>query len=246
MADYKLYCGDCLDIMRGIKAGSVDAVITDPPYNFESKGGGLYASHHHLDVIDDSFGSDFIPEDFLRLAIGLFKKNMLIWHSQKLLRNYIDFADNNGLKWDLMFWHKANAMPNYGNKLMSDTEYCIRLFKPSHGFVASGLPYSTYRKYHIDNVQSNNGHPTPKPLSLMTKQILLFTQRGDTILDPFMGSGTTGVAAIQTGRNFIGIEIGPHYFAIAERRIEQAARAIPLFPEPDVPAPTSEQIGMLD
>ena len=65
-------------------------------------------------------------------------------------------------------------------------------------------------------------HPTQKPIELMSKIIQDFTKEGDTILDPFMGSGTTGVACVQTGRNFIGIEIDPTYFAIAERRIKEA------------------------
>ena len=65
-------------------------------------------------------------------------------------------------------------------------------------------------------------HPCEKPLSVMKWALERFTNEGDTILDPFMGSGTTGVACVQTGRNFIGIEIDPTYFAIAERRIKEA------------------------
>ena len=65
-------------------------------------------------------------------------------------------------------------------------------------------------------------HPTQKPLALIKTLVTQFTQDSCTILDPFMGSGTTGVACVQTGRNFIGIEIDPDYFAIAERRIKEA------------------------
>ena len=65
-------------------------------------------------------------------------------------------------------------------------------------------------------------HKSQKPINLMKRLLLDFTNQGDTILDPFMGSGTTGVACVQTGRNFIGIEIDPTYFAIAERRIQEA------------------------
>ena len=66
------------------------------------------------------------------------------------------------------------------------------------------------------------GHRSQKPIALMVELIEKFTKEGDTILDPFMGSGTTGVACVQTGRNFIGIEIDPTYFAIAEKRIKEA------------------------
>ena len=65
-------------------------------------------------------------------------------------------------------------------------------------------------------------HPAEKPIGLMKQILENYTNEGDTILDPFMGSGTTGVACVQTGRNFIGIEIDPEYFAIAEKRIKEA------------------------
>lgn len=65
-------------------------------------------------------------------------------------------------------------------------------------------------------------HPTQKPVRLLERIIALVTQPGDTIFDPFMGSGTTGVACVQTGRNFIGCEIDPGYFEIAKRRIAEA------------------------
>ena len=72
------------------------------------------------------------------------------------------------------------------------------------------------------NYHDDTGHPTTKPTKLMVALIERMSNPGDTILDPFMGSGTTGVACVQTGRNFIGIEIDPGYFEIAKKRIEQA------------------------
>ena len=72
-------------------------------------------------------------------------------------------------------------------------------------------------------------HPTQKPVALMRHLVELFTVEGDTVLDPFMGSGTTGVACVQTGRNFIGVEIDEGYFNIAKKRIEQAQMQQNLF-----------------
>ena len=72
------------------------------------------------------------------------------------------------------------------------------------------------------------GHPSQKPIDLLTRMVKDFTCEGDTILDPFMGSGTTGVACVQTGRNFIGIEIDPKYYAIAEKRIKEAQQQMRL------------------
>jgi len=76
-----------------------------------------------------------------------------------------------------------------------------------------------------------NGHPAEKPLDLVKWLIEISTKSGDLILDPFMGSGTTGVACVQTGRNFIGIEIDEHYFNVARRRIEQAQQQMRLLLE---------------
>ena len=76
--------------------------------------------------------------------------------------------------------------------------------------------------------EESREHATQKPLKIMKWLVLNYTQEGATILDPFMGSGTTGVACVQTGRNFIGIEIDPTYYAIAERRIAEAQMQPPL------------------
>ena len=76
--------------------------------------------------------------------------------------------------------------------------------------------------FPVGQPDQKNGHPWAKPLYLIKYLVGRFSNPGDLILDPFMGSGTTGVACVQTGRNFIGIEIDPTYFAIAEKRIAQA------------------------
>ena len=92
-----------------------------------------------------------------------------------------------------------------------------------------GKNYRVFRHYLINSTVAAsytgdvyNGHESQKPLRLMMELLEQFTERGDTILDPFMGSGTTGVACVKTGRNFIGIEIDESYYAIAEKRIKEA------------------------
>jgi site-specific DNA-methyltransferase (adenine-specific) len=83
--------------------------------------------------------------------------------------------------------------------------------------------------FTVNSTGYDHLHPAQKPEKLMTKLIMLFSNEGDTILDPFMGSGTTGVACVQTGRNFIGCEIDPGYFKIAEKRIHDAQQQMRLF-----------------
>jgi DNA modification methylase len=87
-------------------------------------------------------------------------------------------------------------------------------------------------------------HPNEKPLRLMQQIVWTHSDPGDLILDPFMGSGTTGVAAVQLGRNFIGVELDPGYFDIACRRIEEAQKQADLFISPE-PQPKMVQEGLL-
>ena len=96
-----------------------------------------------------------------------------------------------------------------------------------------GKAYRVFRHYLINSTVAASytgdeftGHKSQKPRALMVELVERYTNPGDTILDPFMGSGTTGVACVQTGRNFIGIEIDPGYFEIAKKRIEQAQPAL--------------------
>jgi len=92
--------------------------------------------------------------------------------------------------------------------------------------------------HHLQN------HPNEKPLSLMVKLVTMLTNPGDTVLDPFMGSGTTGVACVQLGRNFIGCEIDPKYFAIAEKRIHAATLQPQLFTVERQPAKLQETMQL--
>jgi DNA modification methylase len=120
-----------------------------------------------------------------------------------------------------IIWDKRGYLPDvpFCDTEFAWTSFTNRMSKRyiviNHGFIR-------------DSKDERNGHPTQKPTELMTKIICDFTNPSDLILDPFMGSGTTGVAAVQLGRKFIGIEIDPGYFEIAKKRIEQAQLQIPM------------------
>ncbi len=222
-----LRCGDCLELMREIPDASVDAVITDPPYEFISKnlvGGGFMRKENkkHLENISDSFGMSFNPSVMLAELKRVCRKfNAYIFTNKSLLAQYIGFAEQNKYKWDLMIWHKPNAIPINNGHYLIDKEYCF--------FVRDGATFNSTLGYeHYFTVRSIalgfkiTKHPTEKPLSLILDQVAISTEEGDTILDPFLGSGTTGVACVKLNRSFIGIEINPDYFSIAQRRIAEA------------------------
>lgn len=127
------------------------------------------------------------------------------------------------LTWSAVhIWHKpnGNSSQHYERIFERNGSRVCRVFR-----VAAILPnYVQFRDECVD-------HPTQKPLKLLNELIERYTSPGDTVFDPFAGSGTTGVACIKRGRNFIGCEIDPHYHAIAVRRLEDAAAQLPLFSE---------------
>ena len=199
-----LYLGDCRDVLPTL--GKVDAVVTDPPYGLGNilhrPGPGKWAKFHGEGAPSwDTRGFDDIA------AIVAAGRDAIIWGG-----NYYALPPKRG--W--LLWDKIVREFSSGHAEMAWTtlDQPVRAFSYSHGQLASEGKY----------------HPTQKPLPVM-KWCLAFLPTARTILDPFMGSGTTGVAAVQMQRGFIGIERDPAYFDIACRRIEDAQRQGQLFTE---------------
>lgn len=202
-----LYCGDCREILPTL--GKVDAVVTDPPYGLGDKwqgGGGKGKTSWAFDPAEarewDGQTVDNVPD-----LVGL-APDVIIWGG-----NYYSLPPSRcWLIWD----KKQNDQWTTGQAEMA--------------WSSLGRPIRVFRFAQCE--QASEGpkeHPTQKPLALM-KWCLKWTA-AQTILDPFMGSGTTGVAAVQMGRDFIGIERDPRYFDIACKRIENAQRQGDLFLE---------------
>lgn len=215
----RLILGDCRDMLLQLE--KADAVITDPPYgigaaNGAAEGGtdgsGRYVRRpkQYTGNWDDERPSAALFRLMLEVA-----DDAIIWGG-----NY--FADLLPKAGRWLFWDKLNSMPSYSDGEMAWTN----------------LPGVSVKKF----TRCNNGlasirdgervHPTQKPVDLM-RWCLSFVPNARTILDPFMGSGTTGVAALQTGRNFIGIERDPAYFEAACKRLREVSGedAGPLFGE---------------
>jgi len=201
MSEVTLYLGDCLDVMRGMADKSVDAVITDPPY-------GIKITKSHRLATSRGMGGKCwddkpIQKEYLDelLRIG---KTVVIWGG-----NYFDLPPTRCV----LVWDKKNDGRDFADLEMAWTNFdsVARIF----------------RKRPM-NMDGGKVHPTQKPIDLMKWCMeVCRIPEGATVFDPFMGSGTTGVACVQTGRNFIGVEIDPDYYALAERRI-RAAQQQPL------------------
>lgn len=227
----KLIHGDCLEKMKNIQDKSIDLVLTDPPYmisretNF-SKGGGNEAKYGSLsmDFGEWDKGEAIDMEAFFKEAYRLLKKGgtIIMFYDIFKMESIRNIAESVGFKQPRIgFWNKTNAVPVNAriNYLSNAREYFICFCKGKKGVFHSYYDKGTY-DYPIVSGKERI-HPTQKPVALMRDLLLTHSNEGDVILDPFMGSGTTGVACVNTNREFIGIELNEEYFKIAERNYER-------------------------
>lgn len=210
MSEWVVHTGDCLEVLRTIPSGSVDAVITDPPYgishkcNFSERGRGcLAACNDYPDVIGDD--KPFDPAPLLGLDVPT-----VLWGAN----------------------HFADKLPPSGGWLVWDKERPDTLDQATCELAWSNCVKGVRRFRHLWNgmmrasERGENYHPTQKPVALFRWVLSLpWIPRG-TIFDPYCGSGPLGVAAVQAGFGYIGCELNPAYADIARRRIAEAANTL--------------------
>ncbi len=214
-----LYLGDCLEILPTLP--KVDAVITDPPYG-EKTHQGARTDSGETKLIEFASISDETFQIFCRLAVEISNRWVIMtceWrHAAK--------AEEAGLPViRLGVWVKPNGMPQMtGDRPATGWEAVLMLHRDGKKWWNGGGHPAVW----IFN-KENGDHPTTKPQPLLRKWVQQFTDSGETVLDPFAGSGSTGVACLGMGRVFVGIERDPKYFAIACERIENAQRQQRMF-----------------
>jgi len=220
----KLFCDDCLNILPTLETESIDAIITDPPYgiNFLST-----RTNHHKRIVNDDvdiglFFSKWLPEakrvlkptgvlvtfcgggskinslgkSLLEIEKHFNLIQVLVWSKGKTDGSYV------GLGW--------RYRPSYENIIIASKS------KDDYAFYSKPLSNVIVGKPYIPQ---KGDHPTQKPLWLMEKLVRIHTREGDMVLDPFMGSGTTGLACLRLNREFIGIEIDKEFFELAKKRL---------------------------
>lgn len=208
--------GDCLDVMRSVPSGSVDLVLTDPPYTMTKTGNSCRPNY----MPDGQILSGVITpvqlwmnECFRVLKTGHF----YTFVNKNDLCEYLNSAEKAGFRLhNIITMIKNTKMPN--RWYLKYSELVLFFFKGK----AKPINNLTSRDYElVEMPQLFNGklHPTQKPLTFVEKLMLNSSVTGDTILDPFLGSGTTAIAAENTGRRWIGIERDPGYFGAACDRI---------------------------
>lgn len=220
----KIYNMDCLDGMRQLPDNCVDLVVTDPPYVIETSGAGIYKQADkqyvkELNNMKDGFSTQVLDE----LCRIMKKINIYFFCSQKQIIPLLDyFVKGKKCNWNLLTWHKTNPVPACGNKYLTDTEYI--LFFREKGVKIYG-EFKTKFTYYITPLNQSDkkkyGHPTIKPINIVTNLIVNSSLENGIVFDPFMGSGTTAVAAKECGRNFIGYELDSDYYEICNKRLEE-------------------------
>ncbi len=189
----RIYCEDCLEGMKRIPSGTVDLVITDPPYLIENQGGGFWSKNEDPSVnhynargtrkgmdrlggIKDGFDSRILDE----LCRVMKKINIYVFCSQKQIQRYLDyFVTWRGCNWNLLSWHKTNPIPACGNKYLNDTEY-ILFFREKgvrlYGSYDTKRTFYTTLRNQMENIEYR--HPTVKPCNIIQNFIVNSSLRG--------------------------------------------------------------------
>lgn len=208
-----IYHGDCREILPHLP--KVDLVLTDPPYQICAKGGGIAGKRQYLPDIRGHIDAGF------DISVLQPFDNWFCFCGKEQLPSMFQMIE--GKRWMLITWNKPNPTPLCNNNYLPDTEYIFHCFKPGRLFGE----FRDRSRYLVHPVELNGfDHPAVKPLPVINKLVNLGTQPGDTILDPYCGSGTTLRAAKDLGRKAIGIEIELKYVDIAVKRLGQQVLAL--------------------
>jgi modification methylase len=239
--------GDCIETMQSLPEASVDMVFADPPYNLQLEGELHRPNNSRVDGVEeawdrfDDFASyDRFSEAWLSAARRILKPEATLW----VIGSYHNIFRVGARLQDLGFWilndvvwRKTNPMPNFRGRRFTNAHetmiWCARDREGRYRFNYEAmkslnddlqmrsdwlLPICSGGERLKDGA-GKKAHPTQKPEALLHRVILASTQPGDLVLDPFFGTGTTGVVAKRLGRNYIGIERDPGYIATAEKRL---------------------------
>lgn len=225
----KLYRGDCTIIMESIPNESVDFILTDPPYNISRKNNfNTMKGRQGFDFGEWDKGFDQIT--WLERALKKLKDggSILCFNSFENIGLLADIYRKNGIEVKcLVRWVKTNPFPRNINRLYVNNMELGLWGTKGKGWVFNKPADKSYLTgefvYPVVAGKEKTAHPTQKSLKLFSDLINIHTNPGDTVMDCFMGSGTTGVACKRLQRKFIGIEIDENYFNIAKERINETS-----------------------
>jgi len=235
MPSCKLINADAFKHIKKIPDGSVDLILTDPPYNLGPYSTGNMRFSWRKDLNNDiadwdgSFDPGMLAEDFMRVLSPA--GNLFAFTSYNMLGRWHEVFDPAFDTFQFMVWHKTNPPPKVRRAgFLNSCELIVcawnkghtwnfTMQKDMHNFIESPICMGKERV-------KEPSHPTQKPVVVLKRIIELASMPGGLVLDPFMGVGSTGVAAAETGRRFLGIELDEGYFKAAKMRLNNAVSSL--------------------
>lgn len=233
MGRVKLLQGDCLELMKDIPDESIDLIVTDPPYKMNHSTGGctnigmknkwqgnIKAGNTVMNFDTNIKFSDWLPEIYRVLKNG---SHCYVFCNDKNIQELLNETTKCGFREsNILVWIKNNATPN--RYYMKNLEFVLFLYK------GKAKPINNMGSKCAIEAKNINGkfklHATQKPVDLLEIYIKNSSLENDVVFDPFMGSGSTGVACVNTNRNFVGIELDKNYFNIAKERIDNEVKRL--------------------
>ena len=222
MTTWRVECGDCLELLRKLPSGSVDAVVTDPPYGINTKSDGSGKLNPWADLCNSAFWY----AEWFRLCRSVLSRSGSFWTclNWRSLPSFQKAACDVGWPIEsLMVWDKDWIGPGGTRGLRPSYELVALLVMPDFSVEDRGI--SDVQKFPWSS-QKPTGHPAEKPVDLFKFCVKHGSPRGGAVLDPFCGSGTCGVACVETGRRFLGFELDSSWVELSRRRISEAAPAL--------------------
>ena len=226
---YKLLHADSFHAMNDIPDNSVDFILTDPPYNLSPYSTGNIKFDWRSDINNDlaEWDKNFDPADLKDAFVRILKPtgNIFAFCSYNLIGRWHEIFDPIFDTFQFFVWHKTNPVPKFRKAgFLNSCELIVCMWNKGHvwnfgkqsemhNFFESPICMGPERLKHPK-------HPTQKPIKLLKHLINIATEKNDTVFDPFMGVGSTGVAALEVGRKFIGIEVEREYYEATELRIK--------------------------
>ncbi len=231
LTKYQLIKGDCLEKLKEIPDNSINLILCDPPYNLSKYSTGNMKFDWRCDRNNDIAEWDEIelnPADFLEEFKRVIKPNgnIFIFTSYNLIGKWHEIFDPEFDTFQFMVWHKTNPVPNFRKtSFLNSCELIVGLWNKGHvwNFKSQAEMHNFFESPICMGEErlKNPKHPTQKPVKLLKHIIEIGSNPNDIVLDMFMGVGSTGVAAVETGRKFIGIELDENYYRAAKNRLKK-------------------------
>jgi len=226
----RIYNEDCLQGMKRIADKSVDFILTDPHYELDNHGGGKteFAQRKlvkdlHIDFISKSFDMENVFKEIERISDKL---NLVMFCSNKQVSKIMKYWEDRKYSVTLLVWEKPNPVPFGNGKYISSIEFMVYVRGKNATYNNIGYKDQLKTFNYPSPSAKKRLHPTEKPMELLERLLKIHSSENDTVLDMFMGSGTTAIACLNTKRNYIGFENNEEYYNLILKRIKKHKESV--------------------